>query len=58
MTGPVISLLLYGDLQLPPEVDPVQRWRIDWGDGIVQVVAGTPFDVTHRYRQTKGVGSL
>lgn len=51
-TGPVISLLLHYDLQLPPEADPVQRWRIDWGDGIVQVTAGGAGGsilATHRY---------
>jgi PKD repeat protein len=34
-----------------PGQDTVSQWTIDWGDGIVQTLAGNPSQAVHRYAQ-------
>ncbi len=34
-----------------PGQDTLAQWTIDWGDGIVQTVAGNPSQAVHRYAQ-------
>ena len=44
-------------LQLDEVVEgasPIQSWTINWGDGMIQVVAGNPNSVTHTYTDGPG----
>ena len=34
-----------------PGQDTISQWTIDWGDGIVQTLAGNPQQAVHRYAQ-------
>ncbi|MDC0936029.1 PKD domain-containing protein [Pirellulales bacterium] len=40
-----------------PGDDTIASWRINWGDGVSQVLTGSPSEVTHRYADDSGDGA-